>query len=652
MLIDNLLNTDIFEVDEKRLEVNEKITKMLNKYFKIDSSKKLDNEEENYYNGKHLYINYLEFKNYKEIADKADFDEKEFDFKHDGVYQQIAKANIYPGKYEYYDPISSMNEEDKKFCNKCSHIILILITLITLLLLIGKQFVLFLVFYLIGAIAQFLYAIKYKYLDIEELNGEIVKKLEKILNAKPCLELFYEGKCIIKIPFHSYADISGIKFIKNGDFENVVFEKIDLDTQNVVYQFPIKFIYFVDSTQQYFMFLITQFNKYGFLKNVGFKDILEKMYLKFSLLTRDNETIYKNDPFFYTLYGTINLKRLRIFAIISSLLHLAPFLVCKLNRKFLKKIIDIKKTISIKHDLEEYIDLDTLFLKVVKSDKKIKRENHKVISDKKTIQNQFIQECVNLTEQIKEIADDLSNNHRDKVFRSDCGIEASGYLTPFYQTSGFSQSKNVYETKEFLRFYGTKVEKILGKSENEIFSNFEMWGDEEDLLIPVGHSNYNMTHNTNNKGAGQKERSKNLTQVIYTENTLSLKCTINKNFVMVNYNIKLPNSSNKSGNFKLEKPLGGGGFEELKEMENPEWTKSEIYIPGCQDVIEIIRKKRSIKISAGDFEIISDTKINDDLLSGTGTWLNENDWDQRTINKYIKGCNRVARKNRFSTDYN
>ena len=246
----------------------------------------------------------------------------------------------------------------------------------------------------------------------------------------------------------------------------------------------------------------------------------------------------------------------------------------------------------------------------------------------------------------------MSNNHRDKVFRSDCGIEASGYLTPFYQTSGFSQSKNVYETKDFLRFYGTKVEKILGKSENEIFSNFEMWGDEEDLLIPVGHSNYNMTHNTNNKGAGQKERSKNLTQVIYTENTLSLKCTINKNFVMVNYNIKLPNSSNKSGNFKLEKPLGGGGFEELKEMENPEWTKSEIYIPGCQDIIEIIRKKRSIKISAGDFEIISDTKINDDLLSGTGTWLNENDWDQRTINKYIKGCNRVARKNRFSTDYN
>jgi hypothetical protein len=72
-------------------------------------------------------------------------------------------------------------------------------------------------------------------------------------------------------------------------------------------------------------------------------------------------------------------------------------------------------------------------------------------------------------------------------------------------------------------------------------------------------------------------------------------------------------------------------------------------MPGC---FNNNKKKRSIKISAGDFEIISDTKINDDLLLGKGTWLNENDWDQRTIHKYIKDCNRVARKNRFSTDYN
>jgi hypothetical protein len=62
MFSENLLNTDIFEADEKRLEVNEKITTMLNKYFKIDSSKKLDNEEKNNYNGNHLYINNLKNK--------------------------------------------------------------------------------------------------------------------------------------------------------------------------------------------------------------------------------------------------------------------------------------------------------------------------------------------------------------------------------------------------------------------------------------------------------------------------------------------------------------------------------------------------------------------------------------------------------------
>lgn len=243
-------------------------------------------------------------------------------------------------------------------------------------------------------------------------------------------------------------------------------------------------------------------------------------------------------------------------------------------------MIDIKKTISIKHDLEEYLNLDTLFPKIVKSNKKIKRESHKVISDKKTIQNQFIEECRNLTEQAKEVADELSHNHRNRVFASDYGIEASGHLTPFYQSSGFSNSKKIFSTDDFLLLYGTKVTKILGEPEERIFQNFEIM-DEEEGLFPIHSSNNNMIHNTYNKGNSQKERSKNLTQVIYTENTLTLKCTIYKNFVMVNYSIKLPNSSNKCGNFKLEKPLGRNGFEELKEMVNSEWTKSEIYIPGC-----------------------------------------------------------------------
>ena len=63
-------------------------------------------------------------------------------------------------------------------------------------------------------------------------------------------------------------------------------------------------------------------------------------------------------------------------------------------------------------------------------------------------------------------------------------------------------------------------------------------------------------------------------------------------------------------------PKKFGGFTKLEEKVNVEWTKSEIYIPTCNYVIEIIRKKRAIKLSAGDNEIISDTIINDDLQAG------------------------------------
>ena len=92
-----------------------------------------------------------------------------------------------------------------------------------------------------------------------------------------------------------------------------------------------------------------------------------------------------------------------------------------------------------------------------------------------------------------------------------------------------------------------------------------------------------------------------------------------------------------------------GGYEMLLEKENPQWTKSEIYIPGCIEPIVIIRKKRAIKLSAGNFEIISDTKINEDLHSGTGSWLDGNDWDKRTINKFVQDCNRISTTNNFKT---
>lgn len=93
------------------------------------------------------------------------------------------------------------------------------------------------------------------------------------------------------------------------------------------------------------------------------------------------------------------------------------------------------------------------------------------------------------------------------------------------------------------------------------------------------------------------------------------------------------------------------GFKELEEKVNSDWTKSEIYLPGCIDVIEIIRKKRAIKLSAKDFEIISDTKLNDDLHSGLPSWVNGDEWDQNTIRKCVKNCDKKSNINRFKVEY-
>ena len=80
-------------------------------------------------------------------------------------------------------------------------------------------------------------------------------------------------------------------------------------------------------------------------------------------------------------------------------------------------------------------------------------------------------------------------------------------------------------------------------------------------------------------------------------------------------------------------------------------TKSEIYIPGCVDVIEIIRKKRGIKLSSKNFEIIENTKLNDDLHSGLPSWVNGDEWDQLTINRCVKKCDKKSNINRFKVQY-
>ena len=46
-----------------------------------------------------------------------------------------------------------------------------------------------------------------------------------------------------------------------------------------------------------------------------------------------------------------------------------------------------------------------------------------------------------------------------------------------------------------------------------------------------------------------------------------------------------------------------------------------------------------------------ENKNNADLHSGTTTWLNENDWDKRTVDKYVKNCNKFPQKNRLKIKY-
>lgn len=634
---DKILDNEIYVNDEGgRVEIDEKINRMLDLYFrKPIKSEEYDEEnpKQKKNNGEHLYINYVDFEDYRKILDDVDFTNNGGKYKNS--HEFIKEAQIYPG--EYYVPSSPISKESNN-AFLCFSIFAVILALIFLLLNIYT----FLFFYFIAIIIQFVYVGKKEFIGLKQLNETNLKKLEKILNSKPCLELFYDKKCIINIPFHSYADISGINLIKKEKCENIVFEKFNLDDK-IIFKFPIKFLYFVDSTQQYFKFLILQFNKYCYYRNGGFFDYYKKVYLKFSLKTQDNEIIYKNDSMFSSNFTSSNTTKLNIISIISIFTLLSPIVIPILDRLYKRKIIDFKKTVSIKHDLEKYLNLDTLFPQFIKSNKKIKREKHQVISDRETIQKDFKNICIDLNEKIVKI---LENNYQNS-HNPDIDMEIEGYLVPFQASTGFVDFYETLMNFEFYSYYGTKADKILNKKEDDIFRNpvieAQPFGNNilKDNIKDFKDNNRNNTH--------KNENNINFKQIIYTEKTLTLICELKKNSVIVNYTIKLPSgtNNNKTGKFTLQRETGG--YERLLEKENPQWTKSEIYIPGCTEPIVIIRKKRAIKLSAGNFEIISDTKINEDLHSGTGSWLDGNDWDNRTINKFVQDCNRISTTNRFKT---
>jgi len=682
MISENLLE-DLPQEYEEKIDFKDKNERMLNKYFRkpknIDD-KELTKKEKIKLKDceKHLYIDYIELRNFKDILDKIYFNDK--GIKYGNFFFDLKLANIYPGNKEinYYE----FKIPDYSFFK--DYLFMLILMISSYILLLYKKYILFIIIYIINAIVQIIYFLN-DHFSWKELKGDYLKKLEKILNARPVLELYYGKKCISKIPFHSYADISGIQFVKNDVSEDLIFERIDFKNDKIAFQFPIKFLYFVDSTQQYFKFLILEFYKYCQFKSGRYSGNYNNMYLKYYFETNDNQIIYKTDPFFFTTFTTINKFKINLIFACGILTQLSPILIFISNFIIKGKLIDIKKTVSIKHDIEKYLNLDALFLKFINADIEIKRQTHNPISDRESIQEKFKKECINIYNMKIDLLNDLRKPYGNK-FNPDLEIERQGYLTPFSIYSTFYYGFEYFKIEDFYIYYGTKVKKIMDIEEKEIFRNFfgvikktfyagfEHFKENERIYYNkydrsgqfiednlIENDNFNLFRTDNNSYEDEEydnneneeindNNYENLREVIYTERSLTLKIEITHNFVYVNYDIRLPNNSHKTGKFSLAKKFGG--FTKLEEKVNPEWTKSEIYIPTSNYVIEIIRKKRAIKLSAGDNEIISDTIINDDLHAGAISWLNGEEWDKYTIDKYVKDCNRNSLKNRFKTKYN
>lgn len=657
---------DVWENDNGEPKIDEKINIMLDKYFI-----KTNINKEKYKNKsdicEHLSIKYVEIKDYSNSCnctyDKLNKDDENIE-RYERIDEKIKRANIYPNvPQENYilDPFKSGYFDFLQLGIFCFFYILLIVLHLSI-----TKIIILIILYLLGIFIQikFINFFNKNLWNLVQLKGENLKKLKKILNAKPYIDLYYQNNCIISIPFHSYSDISGISVKKNffdslDDETSIGFEKLNLENFAKI-NFPLKYLFFVDSTQQYFKFLITQFHKYCIVKNRS-SSITEKMFIKYYLKTENDEIIYKNDPFFQTSFFTF---KPRLYNIISILLLLtqSSTLFTLIANYFKSKIIEIKKTVSIMHNLEEYLKIENLFPRIILSNKKIRREKCEVINEKEIIKKQFNKICIDLTEKIKQEMKDDETKEKKPVINAVYNYEIKGYLTPFSSKYGFD-SLIFYCDLEFQQTYGRKIPKIFKETNIPEFYSFQT-GNEEGIKDILGHfkdNNYKEEDNENEIindikdednniiSTNYSKNEKKMRQVNYSERTLTLKCIIRKDSVEVNYNIKKSNGLNKTGKFTLYKKLSG--FKELEEKVNSDWTKSEIYLPGCIDVIEIIRKKRAIKLSAKDFEIISDTKLNDDLHSGLPSWVNGDEWDQNTIRKCVKNCDKKSNINRFKVEY-
>lgn len=659
--INSDLILDIWENDEGEQIIDEKINTMLNKYF----LKK--NGASGNYESQHLSINCVEIKDFIQSS-KYTYD------KVDEIYQNYSN---------YYEKMTEKNKRNENILNPLRsgifdyiQLSIFIIFFILLILLITSfslvKIIIFIMFYSLGIFIQLKYINFFNKKLWKELllRGNTLKKLKEILNAKPYLELYFKDEKILTIPYYSYADISGIMY-KSGIFYsnvNIYLEKINLEEFSKIY-FPLKYLFFVDSSKQYFKFLIAQFHKYCRVKSSNdstFK--YEKMYIKYYLKTKNNDIIDKNDPFFKNCYFTCQPKYYSIISIILLITQSSTVFGLLLDY-FKTKIIEIKKTVTIKKNLEEFFNLKKLFLRVILSNKKIKREKTEIIGEKETKKKEFIDLCVDLTEKIKKEMNDDESNEKKPILKVIYHNEAQGFLTPFNCKCGFD-SLVYYHPFNFEESYGTKTKKILGDSnfyniidddltmqqKIEIYKKeFENLGGEifqnkfsNDINLNDDNDDDNIK--INEKDKNDKIENKKMRQITYTERTLTLKITIRTDSVEIHYNIKKSNGLNNNGKFTLYKKLDG--FKKLEEKVNSDWTKSEIYIPGCKDIIQIIRKKRSIKLSSNNFEIISDTRLNDDLHSGLPSWINNDDnWSENEIKRCVKRCENSSKINRFKILY-
>ena len=486
------------------------------------------------------------------------------------------------------------------------------------------------------------------------LNDEMKKKIEKVINGKPVLQITVSWPSskfspsnpeIIQFPIYDYCDVSDKYTIKKNSIISFKKSLLVIDEDSMDYYKP---------------FCATSY-KFKLLD-------LERTKIDYDILFDDEES-YNNDPDFQRsyCYNPTNLfvKNL-IFRIIIYIFCLKGFYFFYDTGTLNYVKIEIKKVISFSHKLENEFDLSKYNPEItfkdindqtitgVRANLEISEEEIKNEFTKNfgKIREIYIEECKKAKKKYHNSHDLLDN-------------EIKGMLIPMNYRDGYNPAHHKPETGYELNFindliieiYGRKTKEIFGKHSKihyltrkhdnmdlEIITNDDDNDDDDDNEDEDDKN----TKTIDNSSGDKKEKS--IKEVIYTEYVLKLNCKISSNSITSRYSIKSKNGTSKTGSFNLKKKMSG--YEEVAyEKTNNEWTKSEIYLPGCDTPIIITRKKIAIRIQAGNFEIICETKTNADLHSGTTTWLNENDWDKRTVDKYVKNCNKFPQKNRLKIKY-